>query len=384
MALIYLDYSSSTPVLPEVAQAMSDCLTQEGCFANPHSSHQAGMLAAEIVKSARRKVAECIGAEASQIIWTSGATEANNLAIKGSAWASKRRHMITVQTEHKSVLDPCDFLAENGYEVTYLPVNSNGLLDLNELKKAIRPDTFLISVMMVNNETGVIQNIAEMVKLAHQHDVLFHSDAAQAFGKLPIDVGQLDVDLMSFSAHKAYGPKGIGALYCHPRVNKLMPLIHGGGHENNKRSGTLATHQIVGMGKAFELVYAEMSNEIQRLAGLKKYLWQGLEKIGGVSINGEYVHSAPHILNVSFEGVNNEVLLGSLPELALSTASTCTMASHEPSHVLKAMKKSLAQIEGSIRISLGKYTTLSEIEQALSLIKQSVDSIRKSGNLWSK
>lgn len=383
---IYLDYAATTPVDPKVADAMRACLSAEGCFGNPGSStHRYGWEAKERIDTAREQVAAGIKADPKTIVWTSGATEANNLAIKGYALAhqDRGRHIITAQTEHKAVLDVCGFLETQGFSVTYLKSCPDGLLSLASYKAAIRPDTILASIMLVNNETGVIQDIPEFAEIAHQHEFALHVDAAQAVGKIRVDVNALDADLLSLSAHKVYGPKGCGALYVRrrPRI-KLQALIHGGGQELGLRAGTLATHQIVGMGEAFALADVKLPEDFRRIAGLQQQLWQGIAELPQIYRNGRVEDSVPHIVNISFAGVDGEALLMALQELAVSSGSACTSASMETSHVLRAMGVSDTLAHSTIRFSLGRYTTPAEIARAVALIKHHVDKLRSLSPLW--
>ncbi|MCO7226877.1 IscS subfamily cysteine desulfurase [Pleionea sp. CnH1-48] len=372
---IYFDFAATTPVDPRVAEKMMQFLTLDGQFGNPASrSHRFGWQAEEAVDIARNQVAQLVKADPREIVWTSGATESDNLAIKGVAEAFKEKgnHIITMTTEHKAVVDTCIYLEQKGWQVTWLTPDANGLVDMEALAQAITDKTVLVSIMQVNNETGVVQNIEAIGELCRQHKVLFHVDAAQAAGKLSIDLSQLPVDLMSFSAHKIYGPKGIGALYVRrsPDVS-LEALIHGGGHERGMRSGTLATHQIVGMGEAFAYADAELEQEAERIQSLKLKLWQGLKDITGVSLNSS-LDGAPGILNVSFAGVDGETLLMSLHQLAVSSGSACNSASVEPSYVLKAMGLSDELALTAIRFSVGRFTTEQEIDYAIEQVSEIV------------
>lgn len=379
---IYLDYMATTPVDPRVTSKIIACLEQSGNFGNPASqTHQYGWHAHAAIENARQQVASLINADPREIIWTSGATEANNLALKGAAifYQRKGKHIITCQTEHKSVLDPCRYLERQGFDVTYLPVQKNGLLDLNELQNAIRDDTILISIMQVNNEIGVIQDIAAISALARPRGILTHVDAAQSAGKIAIDLQQLiNVDLMTFTAHKVYGPKGIGALYIrrNPRV-RLEALIHGGGHEQGLRSGTLATHQIVGMGEAFQIAKENLLPENQRILQLRDRLWNGIKKLGDVYLNGDFKQRVASNLNVSFAGVNGEVLLPALKDLAVATGSACTSASVELSHVLRAIGCNDELARSTIRFSLGRFTTVEEIDFAITQINEVISQLRR-------
>lgn len=380
---IYLDYAATTPVDPRVAEKMCACLTMDGNFANPASrSHLYGWQAEEAVELARRQVADLVGADPREIVWTSGATESDNLAIKGAAhaFAERGRHIITSQVEHKAVIDSCRQLEREGFEVTYLKPGADGLISVPQLQAALREDTILVSLMQVNNEIGVINDIAALGAVARERGVLFHVDAAQSTGKLPINVKQLPVDLMSFSAHKTYGPKGVGALYVRrsPDV-RIEALIHGGGHERGMRSGTLAPHQLVGMGEAFALASAEMAAENRRMAALHAQLLEGLVNLDGVFVNGSTEHRVPHNLNLAFAGVDGELLLLALRDLALSTGSACTSASVEPSYVLRAIGLSDELAHSSIRLSLGRFTTEADVQQAAEVLCNAVLKLRKAG-----
>jgi len=371
---IYLDYSATTPVDPRVAEKMIPYLTEK--FGNPASrSHEFGWEAERAVEEAREQVAALVGADPKEIIWTSGATESNNLAIKGAAhfYKSKGKHLVTVMTEHKAVLDTMRHLESEGYEVTYLMPESNGLVDMEKFKAALRPDTLLASVMLVNNEIGVIQDVAALGEVCRARGVLFHVDAAQATGKVTIDLAKLKVDLMSFSAHKTYGPKGIGALYVQrkPRV-RLEAQMHGGGHERGLRSGTLATHQIVGMGEAFRVAREEMAVENERVRTLRDRLYQGLSQIEETHVNGDMEQRVPHNLNISFNFVEGESLIMAIRELAVSSGSACTSASLEPSYVLRALGRSDELAHSSIRFTIGRFTTEEEIDFAIDLLKAKI------------
>lgn len=382
---IYLDYSATTPVDPRVAEKMIPWLTEH--FGNPASrSHAYGWEAEAAVEAAREEVARLVNADAKEIIWTSGATESNNLAIKGAAHfygGSKGKHLITVKTEHKAVLDTVRELERQGFEATYLDVQDNGLIDLDVLKAAIRPDTCLVSVMMVNNEIGVIQPIAEIGELCRDKGILFHVDAAQATGKVAIDLSTLKVDLMSFSAHKTYGPKGIGALYVRrkPRV-RLEAQMHGGGHERGLRSGTLATHQIVGMGEAFRIAREEMAAENARIGKLRDKLLAGLQDIPETYVNGDLTHRVPHNLNISFNYVEGESLIMAVKELAVSSGSACTSASLEPSYVLRALGRNDELAHSSIRFTLGRFTTEADIDFTIELLHRKIGKLRELSPLW--
>lgn len=381
---IYLDYSATTPVDEQVVQAMVPWLGER--FGNAASrSHAWGWDAEEAVEQARSQVAELIHADPREIVWTSGATESDNLAIKGVAefHAARGRHIVTARTEHKAVLDACQALERRGFEVTYLEVDAGGLIDPQALRDALRPDTILVSVMLVNNEIGVVQDIAALAALCRERGILFHTDAAQATGKLPVDVRALDVDLMSLSAHKTYGPKGIGALYVRrkPRV-RLEAQIHGGGHERGMRSGTLATHQIVGMGQAYALAAESMDHEIPRIRALRDRLWDGLRDLPDVYLNGDPERRVPHTLNFSVAHIEGEALLMSIPELAVSTGSACTSASLEPSYVLRALGRSDPLAHSSLRLTLGRYTTPEEIDRATRLLRTQIQRLRELSPLW--
>lgn len=381
---VYLDYSATTPVDPRVVDKMVPWLYEQ--FGNPaSSSHSYGWEAEEAVEGARAEVAKLLNADPREIVWTSGATESDNLAIKGAAafYASRGKHIITVKTEHKAVLDTCHELERQGFEVSYLDVRNDGLVDLNTLLAAIRADTILVSVMFVNNEIGVIQDIAAIGKICREKGIVFHVDAAQATGKTPIDLQTLDVDLMSLSAHKTYGPKGIGALYIRrkPRV-RIEAQMHGGGHERGFRSGTLATHQIVGMGEAFRLAREEMAVENKRIRVLRDRLWAGISKIEAVSLNGDIEQRVAHNLNVSFDYVEGESLMMAIKELAVSSGSACTSASLEPSYVLRALGRSDELAHSSIRFTIGRFTTMEEIDFAVQLIDDRVRKLRDMSPLW--
>jgi cysteine desulfurase len=382
---IYLDYSATTPVDARVAEKMIPYLTEQ--FGNPASrSHVFGWTADEAVEKAREQVAALVNCDPKEIIWTSGATESNNLAIKGAAQfygQTKGKHLITVKTEHKAVLDTMRELERQGFDATYLSPLENGLLDLDVLKAAIRPDTVLISVMLVNNEIGVIQDIVAIGNLCREKGIIFHVDAAQATGKVDIDLAKLPVDLMSFSAHKTYGPKGIGALYvCRkPRV-RLEAQMHGGGHERGFRSGTLPTHQIVGMGEAFRIAKEEMAAENARIKKLRDKLWAGLSVIEEAYLNGDLDQRVPHNLNVSFNFVEGESLMMAVKDLAVSSGSACTSASLEPSYVLKAIGREDELAHSSIRFSIGRYTTEEDIDYAVNLLKDKIGKLRDLSPLW--
>lgn len=381
---IYLDYSATTPVDPRVVDKMVPWLYDN--FGNPASrSHAFGWESEEAVERAREEVAKLVKADPREIVWTSGATESNNLAIKGAAnfYQERGKHIVTVKTEHKAVLDTCRELERQGFEVTYLDVKDNGLIDLDTFKAALRPDTVLVSVMMVNNEIGVIQDVATLGEICREKGIIFHVDAAQATGKVEIDLQKLKVDLMSFSAHKTYGPKGIGALYVRrkPRI-RIEAQMHGGGHERGFRSGTLATHQIVGMGEAFRLAREEMGTENERIRMLRDRLWAGLSQIEEVYLNGDMDQRVPHNLNVSFNYVEGESLIMAIKELAVSSGSACTSASLEPSYVLRALGRNDELAHSSIRFTLGRFTTEKEVDYAIELLKSRVGKLRDMSPLW--
>jgi cysteine desulfurase len=383
---IYLDYSATTPVDPRVAEKMCACLTLEGTFGNPASrSHPYGWDAEKLVDQARADVAALVGADPKEIIWTSGATESDNLAIKGAVHFYKKRgnHIITLKTEHKAVLDTCRQLEREGFEVTYLDVLPSGLVDLAAFEAAIRPETVLASVMHVNNEIGVIQDIAAIGALCRERNVIFHVDAAQSPGKVPINLAELPVDLMSFSAHKIYGPKGIGALYVQrkPRI-RLEAQMHGGGHERGLRSGTLATHQIVGMGEAFRIAREEMAAENERILVLRNRLYDGLKDMEEVYVNGDLEHRIAGNLNISFNFVEGESLMMALKDMAVSSGSACTSASLEPSYVLRALGREDELAHSSLRFTLGRFTTEAEIDYVLSKVRQQVERLRELSPLW--
>jgi len=383
---IYLDYSATTPVDPRVAEKMCAYLTPDGIFGNPASrSHAFGWAADEAVKQARAQVAGLINADPREIIWTSGATESDNLAIKGVAHFNRRKgkHIVTCKTEHKAVLDTCRQLEREGFEVTYLEPESNGLIDLAKLEAALRDDTILVSIMHVNNEIGVIQDIAAIGELTRERGIVFHVDAAQSAGKVPIDTQALKVDLMSFSAHKIYGPKGIGALYVRrkPRV-RLEAQMHGGGHERGLRSGTLATHQIVGMGEAFHIAAEEMEEENRRIRRLRDRLWQGMQDMEEIYLNGDMEQRIAGNLNVSFNFIEGESLIMALKDIAVSSGSACTSASLEPSYVLRALGRSDELAHSSIRFTIGRFTTEEEIDYTVRLIRDKVAKLRELSPLW--
>lgn len=381
---IYLDYGATTPCDPRVVDAMIPWLREH--FGNAASrSHAWGWEAEEAVEKARQQVAELIGADPREIVWTSGATESDNLAIKGAAhfYQGKGKHLITVKTEHKAVLDTMRELERQGFEVTYLDVQENGLLDLDVFKAAIRPDTILVSVMAVNNETGVIQDLNTIGSICREKGIIFHVDAAQATGKMPLDMAFMPIDLMSLASHKTYGPKGIGALYVRrkPRV-RLEAQMHGGGHERGMRSGTLATHQIVGMGEAFRIAKEEMQQDFEHAKRLQQRLLDGLKDIEQVFVNGDLEHRVPHNLNISFNYVEGESLIMGIKGLAVSSGSACTSASLEPSYVLRALGRSDELAHSSLRMTIGRFTTEEEIDYAISTIRQNVAKLRELSPLW--
>lgn len=383
---IYFDYAATTPVDPRVAEKMMACLTTEGNFGNPASrSHSFGWNAEAAVEQARANVAALVNADSKEIVWTSGATESDNLAIKGVAqfYKKKGRHVVTCKTEHKAVLDTCRALEREGFEVTYLDPEPNGLLDLNKLAAALRDDTVLVSIMHVNNEIGVIQDIAAIGEMTRERGIVFHVDAAQSAGKVPIDLEVMKVDLMSFSAHKIYGPKGVGALYVRrkPRV-RLEAQTHGGGHERGMRSGTLATHQLVGMGEAFRIAKEEMAGESERISRIRDRLWNELKDIEEVYVNGDFEHRIAGNLNVSFNFVEGESLIMALKDIAVSSGSACTSASLEPSYVLRALGRSDELAHSSLRFSIGRFTTEEDVDYAAKLVRQKVAKLRELSPLW--
>ena len=383
---IYLDYSATTPVDPRVAEEMCECLTTDGIFGNPASrSHAFGWTAEEAVQRARAEVAALVNADPKEIVWTSGATESDNLAIKGAAhfYQKKGKHIVTLRTEHKAVLDTCRQLEREGFEVTYLDPEPNGLLDPERFRAALRDDTVVASVMHVNNEIGVVQDIATLGAICRESKVVFHVDAAQSAGKVPVDLQELPVDLMSFSAHKIYGPKGIGALYVQrkPRI-RIEAQMHGGGHERGMRSGTLATHQIVGMGAAFRIAREEMQAENDRVLTLRNRLWDGLKDMEEVYLNGDLEQRVAGNLNVSFNFVEGESLMMALKDLAVSSGSACTSASLEPSYVLRALGREDELAHSSIRFSIGRFTTQEEIDYVVENVRHHVDRLRELSPLW--
>ena len=383
---IYLDYMATTPVDPQVADVMNDILTEPMYCGNPSSFvHAYGHKAAELVEQAREQVAALIQADPREIYWTSGASEANNMVILGAVahYQRKGRHVITMSTEHKSVLATYAHLEKQGYDVTYLAPQATGLLDLSQLEAAIQADTVLMSVMCVNNETGVVQDIAAMGEIAKKHGVLLHVDAAQAAGKVTLDMGSLNVDFMSLSAHKLYGPKGVGVLYMRRQPPaRIAPILFGGAQEKGVRPGTLATHQIVGMGKAFAIAKQRFHEDHVRIGTMRDQLWKGLQKIRGVQLNGCYAHSIPHCLNVMFDGIDGEALLTSLQKIAVSAGSACNAIELEPSYVLIAMGRTRQQAGRCLRISLGRFTTPTQVEIGIDEITLHVDRLRQMSPIW--
>ncbi len=381
---IYMDYSATTPVDPRVVDKMIPYLREQ--FGNPASrSHSYGWTAERAVEEARENVAALVNADPREIIWTSGATESDNLAIKGAAhfYKSKGKHIVTVKTEHKAVLDTCRELEREGFEVTYLDVKDDGLIDLDVFKAALRPDTILVSVMSVNNEIGVIQDIEAIGEICREKGIIFHVDAAQATGKIDIDLQKLKVDLMSFSAHKTYGPKGIGALYVRrkPRI-RIEAQMHGGGHERGMRSGTLATHQIVGMGEAFRIAREEMATENERIRMLRDRLLRGLSEMEEVYVNGDMEKRVPHNLNISFNFVEGESLIMAVKDVAVSSGSACTSASLEPSYVLRALGRNDELAHSSIRFTVGRFTTEQDVDYVINLLKTKISKLRDLSPLW--
>ena len=381
---IYLDYSATTPVDPRVAAKMIPYLTE--MYGNPASrSHSYGWTAEDAVEAAREEVAKLVNCDSKEIVWTSGATESINLAVKGAAnfYKTKGKHIITLKTEHKATLDTFRELERQGFEATYLDVKDNGLVDMDVFKAALRPDTILVSILYVNNEIGVIQPVEEIGEICRSRGIIFHLDAAQATGKVVIDLQTLKVDLMSFSAHKTYGPKGMGALYVRrkPRV-RLDAQMHGGGHERGFRSGTLATHQIVGMGEAFRIARLEMAAENERIRMLRDRLLEGIKGMEEIYVNGDLEHRVPHNLNVSFNFVEGESLIMGIKELAVSSGSACTSASLEPSYVLRALGRNDELAHSSIRFTIGRFTTESDIDFAVKLLKERIQKLRDMSPLW--
>jgi cysteine desulfurase len=385
-APIYFDYAATTPVDPRVAQKMSECLMAEGNFGNPASrSHKFGWEAEEAVELARQQVADLLHCDPREIVWTSGATESDNLAIKGVAQFYKTRgqHIVTSKIEHKAVLDTCRHLEKEGFEVTYLEPAEDGLITPEQVKSALRDDTTLVSIMHVNNEIGVVNDIAAIGEVCREAKVFFHVDAAQSAGKVPIDLSQMKIDLMSLSAHKMYGPKGVGILFVSrkPRV-RLEAQMHGGGHERGMRSGTLATHQLVGMGEACRIAAAEMQEEGTRILKLRERLWNGLKEMEEVYANGDLDSHVPGIINMSFNFVEGESLIMSLPEIAVSSGSACTSASLEPSYVLRALGMNDELAHSSLRFSIGRFTTEADVDQAINQVRQAVEKLRELSPLW--
>ena len=381
---IYMDYSATTPVDPRVAEKMIPFITED--FGNPASrSHPYGWTAEKAVENARKEVAKLVNADPREIIWTSGATESNNLAIKGASnfYSSKGKHIITMATEHKAVIDAVREMERLGYETTFLVPEPNGLVDIEKFKAALRPDTVLATIMLVNNEIGVVQDIEELGNICRENKIIFHVDAAQATGKVAIDLEKLPVDLMSFSAHKTYGPKGVGALYVRrkPRI-RIEAQMHGGGHERGMRSGTLATHQIVGMGEAFRIAREEMQEENARIEKLQKRLLDGLTEIDETYINGDLVKRVPHNLNISFNYVEGESLIMAIKGIAVSSGSACTSASLEPSYVLRALGRSDELAHSSIRFSIGRFTTEKDVDYTIELLKEKIGKLRELSPLW--
>ena len=381
---IYMDYSATTPVDPRVAEKMIPFITED--FGNPASrSHPYGWTAEKAVENARKEVAKLVNADPREIIWTSGATESNNLAIKGASnfYSSKGKHIITMATEHKAVIDAVREMERLGYETTFLVPEPNGLVDIEKFKAALRPDTVLATIMLVNNEIGVVQDIEELGNICRENKIIFHVDAAQATGKIAIDLEKLPVDLMSFSAHKTYGPKGGGALYVRrkPRI-RIEAQMHGGGHERGMRSGTLATHQIVGMGEAFRIAREEMQEENARIEKLQKRLLDGLTEIDETYINGDLDKRVPHNLNISFNYVEGESLIMAIKGIAVSSGSACTSASLEPSYVLRALGRSDELAHSSIRFSIGRFTTEKDVDYTIELLKEKIGKLRELSPLW--
>jgi len=383
---IYLDYASTTPIDKRVADKMLEYMTMDGMYGNPASrSHSFGWDADAAVSESRKHIADLINADPREIVWTSGATESDNLAIKGAAhfYKKKGKHIITVKTEHKAVLDACRQLEREGFEVTYMEPESDGLLDLDKLQSEIRDDTVLISVMHVNNEIGVIQDIEKIGEIARSKSIIFHVDAAQSAGKIKIDLEKMKVDLMSFSAHKIYGPKGIGALYVRrkPRV-RLEAQMHGGGHERGLRSGTLPTHQIVGMGEAFRLAKEEMDKDYEKISLLRNRLWNGVKDMEEVYLNGDFENRYPGIMNISFNYVEGESLIMATKDIAVSSGSACTSASLEPSFVLRAIGRSDELAHSSLRMSIGRFTTEEDIDATIKTVTKAVEKLRALSPLW--
>ena len=386
MSAIYFDYSATTPVDPQVAKAMMGYLTPDGIFGNPASrSHSYGWLAEEAVEKARKQIADLVNCDPREIVWTSGATESDNLCIKGTAhfYSKKGKHIITSKIEHKAVLDTCRQLEREGYEVTYLDPDSEGIVAPEKVKEHIRDDTILVTLMLVNNELGVINDIEKIGEICSAAKVVFHVDAAQAPGKVEIDLQKVKVDLMSFSGHKAYGPKGIGAAFVRrkPRA-RIEAQIHGGGHERGMRSGTLPTHQIVGMGEAFGMLKETMKDELPRIKKLRQRFWDQIEDIEEIYLNGSEKQGVPHILNVSFNYIEGESLMMSLKDLAVSSGSACTSASLEPSYVLRALGRNDELAHSSIRFTFGRFTTEEQVDKAAADIRSAVEKLRELSPLW--
>ena len=384
--LVYFDYASTTPVDPRVAEKMQECLLLDGNFGNPASrSHEFGWKADEAVEKARLHVANLVKADSREIVWTSGATESDNLAIKGAARFYKDRgnHIITSKIEHKAVLDPCRQLEREGFEITYLDPDENGVISLENIKKHVKDSTILLSIMHINNELGAVNDIEAIGKFTRENNIIFHVDAAQSTGKLPIDLSKLDVDLMSFSGHKTYGPKGIGALYVRrkPRI-RLEALIHGGGHERGFRSGTLPTHQIVGMGEAFRIADEEMENDNKKIAKLADLFWKEVSGIEEIYLNGSFKNKIPNITNISFAYIEGESLIMALKDVAVSSGSACTSASLEPSYVLRALGRADELAHSSIRFSFGRFTTEKEVKMVAETTKRVVHQLRELSPLW--
>ena len=384
--LVYFDYASTTPVDPRVAEKMQECLLLDGNFGNPASrSHEFGWKADEAVEKARLHVANLVKADSREIVWTSGATESDNLAIKGAARFYKDRgnHIITSKIEHKAVLDPCRQLEREGFEITYLDPDENGVISLENIKKHVKDSTILLSIMHINNELGAVNDIEAIGKFTRENDIIFHVDAAQSTGKLPIDLSKLDVDLMSFSGHKTYGPKGIGALYVRrkPRI-RLEALIHGGGHERGFRSGTLPTHQIVGMGEAFRIADEEMEKDNNKIAKLADLFWKEVSGIEEIYLNGSFKNKIPNITNISFAYIEGESLIMALKDVAVSSGSACTSASLEPSYVLRALGRADELAHSSIRFSFGRFTTEKEVKMVAETTKRVVHQLRELSPLW--
>ncbi|WP_115717724.1 IscS subfamily cysteine desulfurase [Gallaecimonas mangrovi] len=383
---IYLDYAATTPVDPRVAEKMMQYLTMDGYFGNPASrSHRFGWQAEEAVEEARSNIAELIGADPREIVFTSGATESDNLAIKGAAhfYQKKGKHIITSKIEHKAVLDTCRQLEREGFEVTYLAPNEDGLHPVAQIEGAMRDDTVLVSIMHVNNELGVIQDVAAIGELCRSKGVIFHVDAAQSAGKIPVDLNELKIDLMSLSGHKMYGPKGIGALYVRrkPRI-RIEAQMHGGGHERGMRSGTLATHQIVGMGEAARIAKEELAAEGERISALRNKLWDGVKDLEEVHLNGTLASHVPGIINISFNFVEGESLMMALKDLAVSSGSACTSASLEPSYVLRAIGRNDELAHSSIRFSIGRFTTEEDVDYTIACVKEAIGRLRELSPLW--